>query len=123
MRFRIALLMILTGLSLTLSSCFSWVGNAGVQSSQKNHSGDIRPKPSTGDSSSGETLYRASCIVCHGPQASGGIGPRLSNNPVLSDDQAFWKVVYEGRHVMPPLKGAVTAQQLADIRAWLQTLR
>jgi cytochrome c553 len=47
----------------------------------------------------------------------------LAGNPVLSNDQAFWKVVYEGRHVMPPLKDAVTEQQMADIQAWLKTLR
>jgi mono/diheme cytochrome c family protein len=84
---------------------------------------ESRSKPASGDSSRGEELYHASCIVCHGPRASGAIGPKLVNNPVLSNDQAFWKVVYEGRHVMPPLKGAVTEQQMADIRAWLQTLR
>lgn len=85
--------------------------------------GSPGPKRSSGDSQQGEKLYRASCIVCHGPRASGGIGPRLVNNPILSNDRAFWKTVYEGRHVMPPLKGAVTEQQMADIRAWLQTLR
>ena len=89
----------------------------------RNSSGDIRPKPSSGDSNRGEKLYQASCIVCHGPRASGGIGLRLANNPVLSNDLAFWKVVYEGRHVMPPLKGVVTEQQMADIRAWLLALR
>ncbi|HSF70417.1 MAG TPA: c-type cytochrome [Nitrospira sp.] len=72
--------------------------------------------------SSGEELYRASCIVCHGPRAMGGVGPRLAGNPVLLNDQAFWKVVHEGRHVMPPLKDTVTDQQLIDIRAWLKTL-
>lgn len=70
----------------------------------------------------GEALYNASCVVCHGAQATGGIGPRLAGNPVLSNEQAFWKVVSEGRHVMPPLKDAVTKRQMADIQAWLKTL-
>jgi mono/diheme cytochrome c family protein len=52
----------------------------------------------------------------------GDIGPKLAGNPVLSNDQAFWKIVHEGRHVMPPLKGTVTDEQLTDIRAWLQSL-
>jgi mono/diheme cytochrome c family protein len=78
---------------------------------------------STGDHKRGEELYSASCVVCHGPRASGGIGPRLPGNPVLSNERAFWKIVYEGRHVMPPLKGAVTEQQMADFQAWLMTLR
>ena len=85
-------------------------------------SGSVPVRPA-GDSSRGEGLYNASCIVCHGPQAAGGIGPRLAGNPVLSNEPAFWKVVYEGRHVMPPLKGAIIEQQMADIQAWLKTLR
>lgn len=86
-------------------------------------SGNERGKHPAGDSSKGEGLYNSSCIVCHGPQAAGGIGPRLAGNAVLSNEPAFWKVVYEGRHVMPPLKGAITEQQMADIQAWLKTLR
>lgn len=89
----------------------------------RNSSVDIGLKPTPGDSRRGEELYQASCVVCHGPRASGAIGPRLANNPVLSNDQAFWKVVYEGRHVMPPLKGVVSERQMADIRAWLLALR
>ncbi|HEX5647526.1 MAG TPA: cytochrome c [Nitrospira sp.] len=123
MQFRIALLAILTGLSLALNSGLAWSGDVGVQPSEKNRSGDIRPKPSTGDSNRGEKLYQASCNVCHGPRATGGIGPRLAGNPVLSNEKAFWTVVYEGQHVMPPLNGVITSQQMADIRAWLLTLR
>ena len=82
--------------------------------------GDKQAHPSTGDSKRGEELYKASCIVCHGPRAEGGIGPKLASNPVLANDQAFWKIVHEGRHMMPPLKGTVTDQQFNDIRAWLR---
>jgi mono/diheme cytochrome c family protein len=79
--------------------------------------------PHTEIANGGEELYQASCVVCHGPWASGGIAPRLASNPILSNDQAFWKVVYEGRHVMPPLKGVITEEQMTDIRTWLQALR
>ena len=85
-------------------------------------SGSVSMRPA-GDSSRGEGLYNASCIVCHNSGAAGGIGPRLAGNPVLSNEPAFWKLVYEGRHVMPPLKGAITEQQMADIQTWLKTLR
>lgn len=70
----------------------------------------------------GEKPYNASCAVCHGQRAAGGIGPRLAGNPVLFNEQAFWKIVSEWRHVMPPLKDAVTKRQMADIQAWLKTL-
>ena len=81
------------------------------------------PTPPSGDGQRGEELYKASCIICHGPRAAGGIGPRLAGNSVLSNEQAFWKIVHEGRHVMPPLKDALSDQQMADILAWLRSLR
>jgi len=97
--------------------------DGGPQNADKiGSSGSVSMRPA-GDSSRGEGLYNASCIVCHNSGAAGGIGPRLAGNPVLSNEQAFWKVVYEGRHVMPPLKGVITEQQMADIQAWLKTLR
>jgi len=123
MQLYFALLVALIGVSPVLNSSLGWAGDAGMQSSGKNHSGNVMPKPSTGDSRRGEKLYQASCIVCHGPGATGGIGPRLAGNPVLSKEKTFWTVVYEGQHAMPPLSGAVTEQQMADIRAWLLTLR
>ncbi|MEC4890257.1 MAG: cytochrome c [Nitrospira sp.] len=100
------------------------LANDGVRQNaeQSRVSGNAAAHP-MGDGTRGEKLYNASCVVCHGPQATGGIGPRLTGNPVLFNEPAFWKVVYEGRHVMPPLKGAVTEQQMADIQAWLKTLR
>ncbi len=97
-------------------------GDGRQNADMKGSSGSLPARPA-GDSGRGEGLYNASCIVCHGPQAAGGIGPRLAGNAVLSNEQAFWKVVYEGRHVMPPLKGAITEQQMADIQAWLKALR
>ena len=94
-----------------------------IQVSDKQSASGAAPARPTGDGIKGEELYNASCVVCHGPRASGGIGPRLVGNPVLSNEQVFWKIVYEGRHMMPPLKGTVTEQQMADIQAWLKTLR
>jgi len=112
----------LLGISAPFVGSDAWAANGGSQGRTKSSAVESRPKPASGDSIRGEDLYQASCVVCHGPRASGGIGPRLVGNPVLSNDQAFWKIVYEGRHVMPPLKGAVTEQQMADIRAWLRSL-
>ena len=89
---------------------------------KEGQTGNDSEPSSMGNSTRGEELYQASCVVCHGSRAMGGIGPRLAGNPVLASDQAFWKIVHEGRNVMPPLKGVVTDQQLADIRAWLRTL-
>ncbi len=77
---------------------------------------------STGDRMPGETLYNASCIVCHGAGGEGGVGPRLAGNPGLKNDQQFRKILAEGRHMMPPLRDTLTEQQIRDIRTWLETL-
>ena len=76
-----------------------------------------------GNATNGKILYDASCIVCHGADAIGGVGPRLAGNPVLSNDKLFWDRVLKGEHIMPPLAGSLTTQQISDIQAWLKTLR
>jgi len=120
-------------ISFALSVCFlgassdvnsnpARASDGGPQVAEKNSSSGMASGHPTGDGKRGEELYKASCVVCHGARAMGGVGPKLAGNPVLSNDEAFWKIVHEGRHVMPPLKSAVTDQQMADIRAWLKTL-
>ena len=84
---------------------------------------EFKSQDSAEDSKRGQELYRASCIVCHGEEAMGRIGPRLAGNPILANEPAFRKILHEGRHVMPPLEGIVSDQQLAEIRTWLKTLR
>lgn len=109
--------------AIKLNGHFAWASEGGPPSGDKHSSTGTASPHSAGDATRGEELYNASCVVCHGTRAIGGIGPRLTGNPVLSNDQAFWKIVHEGRHMMPPQKGVVSDQQLADIRAWLKTLK
>lgn len=110
------------GASINVDGNLARASDGGLQGAVKNSSGGMAPTHPTGDDIRGEELYKASCVVCHGSRATGGIGPRLSGNPVVSNEQAFWKTVLEGRHMMPPLKDALTEQQIADIQAWLKTL-
>lgn len=79
--------------------------------------------PHVGNATNGKILYDASCVVCHGAGATGGVGPRLAGNPVLSNDKLFWNRVLKGQHIMPPLADNLTSQQIADIQAWLKSLR
>ena len=111
------------GDSRGMDSNFAWASDGRPQVADKSSSSGMASGHPTGNDKRGEELYNASCVVCHGSRATGGVGPRLAGNPVLSNEQAFWKTVYEGRHMMPPLKGALTEQQIADIQAWLKTLR
>ncbi len=118
-----ALSMTFLGASINVDGHLARASDGSPQGADKNSSSGMTSRHPTGDSTRGEELYNASCVVCHGQRATGGIGPRLAGNPVLSNELAFWKTVSEGRHVMPPLKDALTEQQMADIQAWLKTLR
>jgi mono/diheme cytochrome c family protein len=118
-----ALSMTFLGASINVDGYLARVSDGSPEGADKNSLSGVASRHPTGDNKRGEGLYNASCVVCHGPRATGGIGPHLAGNPVLSNELAFWKTVSEGRHVMPPLKDALTEQQMADIQAWLKTLR
>ncbi|MGH7184080.1 MAG: c-type cytochrome [Nitrospiraceae bacterium] len=119
----VAVSVLLLAASIDGDGHLALANDSGAQGTDTHASSGLASMHPTGDNKRGEGLYNASCVVCHGPRAAGGIGPRLADSPILSNEQAFWKIVYEGRHVMPPLKGIVTEQQMADIQAWLKTLR
>ena len=119
---RFTLSVFFLGAAINVDGHLARASEGGPEGADKNSSSGMASKHPPGDSKRGEGLYNASCVVCHGPRATGGIGPRLAGNPVLSNEQAFWKTVYDGQHVMPPLKGALTEKQMADVQAWLKTL-
>jgi len=76
-----------------------------------------------GEATRGQGLFLSNCLPCHGPTAAGGVGPRLTANPILSQDNVFWQTVLYGRGAMPAWKNTLTAQQIADIQVWLKTQR
>jgi mono/diheme cytochrome c family protein len=119
---RYILSVLFLGAAINVDGHLARASEGGPEGADQNSSSGMALKHPIGNNKRGEGLYNASCVVCHGPRATGGIGPRLAGNPVLSNEQTFWKTVYDGRHVMPPLKGALTEQQMADIKAWLKTL-
>ena len=118
-----ALSLFFIGASINVDGNLARGSGGGPPGADKNSPSGPSSRHPAGDNTRGEELYNASCVVCHGQRATGGIGPRLAGNPVLSNGQAFWKTLSEGRHIMPPLKDALTEQQTADIQAWLKTLR
>jgi mono/diheme cytochrome c family protein len=45
----------------------------------------------------------------------------VAGNPILTEEDLFWKTVLYGRGAMPPWEEALSVQQIADIQAWLKT--
>jgi cytochrome c oxidase cbb3-type subunit 3 len=80
------------------------------------------PQHPVGQVDRGQKLFGQNCMPCHGPAAAGGMGPTLAKNPVLIDERRFWDTVRQGRGAMPAWGSMLTAQEIADIQAWLKTL-
>ncbi len=76
-----------------------------------------------GNARRGAHLFSTNCQACHGQMAAGGAGPKLSNNPILSEVDRFWDTVLHGRGAMPAWGAILKTQEIADIHAWLQTIR
>lgn len=71
---------------------------------------------SQGNAENGAALFiDKGCIVCHGADATGGIGPNIQEDTVEN--------IANFVGVVPPMTGiSLTPQDRADIVAWLQTL-
>ena len=88
--------------------------------------------------SPGEAVYRASCMVCHGPTADGvvGLGKPLRNSAFVqeSDDAELFVNIAEGRlpddpmnttGMMMPGRGAqnITDGQITDVMVFLRSIQ
>jgi FtsP/CotA-like multicopper oxidase with cupredoxin domain len=77
----------------------------------------------TGLADRGYDVYNKNCKACHGNLAKGDYGPKLQQNPILHDDNNFWKIVLKGRGNMPAWEERLNSQQIADVQAYLKTLQ
>lgn len=76
-------------------------------------------RPLAGIPARGAGIYAYNCRACHGPDGSGGMGPKLSGNPILTREDLFWETVLHGRGAMPGWSHTLTLQEIADVFAWL----
>ena len=94
--------------------------------------------PGNGNADAGKTLFlgSAGCVACHtvaGTAAAGTNGPNLSKvGSALTADQIYTQLVDPSQRPAPYAKApgsvqmpknSLTAQQRADITAWLVTLK
>lgn len=77
--------------------------------------------PIVGLAKRGAEVFANNCQACHGTGATGGMGPKLVQNPILKQEDLFWETVLHGRGPMPAWESALSHQDIADIHAWLLT--
>src|SRR5438270_8371287 len=77
------------------------------------------PATPDGNTASGERLYTANCVNCHGPKALGAeLGPCLVGKAILAHPDAYHRIVREGLRRMPGFQSALTAAQQDDLLSW-----
>lgn len=69
----------------------------------------------------GDTIFKDTCVSCHGADASGGDGPSLHGLGL--NDAQIDSTIANGRGEMPAFGKQFTAQDVTDIVAYLRTLR
>ena len=78
--------------------------------------------PSTQESShlkdKGQIAFKKNCVLCHGDDGQGKIGPRLTGRSILSAD--FWSTVMWGRRSMPGFSGLLSRDEISNIQAYLR---
>ncbi|MGD2206641.1 MAG: c-type cytochrome [Anaerolineae bacterium] len=84
------------------------------------------PEPAAeGDPAHGQEVFLQSCANCHGENAQGGsLGPTLvSSDVAANDDEYFRQIIVNGRAgtAMPAWGDILSAQDIADVIAWLRT--
>ncbi len=79
-----------------------------------------------GDVDRGESIFASTCVACHGPRGSGtSIAPRLAEAPILSDPNAVYATISEGRLEagMPSWGQVLSPAEINDVIAYLDALK
>lgn len=86
---------------------------------------DLQPIP--GSPSEGKVAYDQHCASCHGPEGTGGTGPRIANPAFLAtaSDPFLYHSIRLGRPgtPMPAFEGTVPEGSIRDIVAYLRSLQ
>jgi alcohol dehydrogenase (cytochrome c) len=70
------------------------------------------------DPGNGQTVYDAACTFCHGEAGEGGHGGGPTLAPVTNPAAAA-QIIAEGRNDMPAFGGALSAEQIRDVSAYV----
>ncbi len=83
-----------------------WVGTTAT--SQRGKQSDL-----------GAMSWKGACSKCHGPQAQGDIGPRLTGNPLLGDREGLETLIRDGRGEMPRIGPDWSDRQVDALQAYV----
>ncbi|WP_135556572.1 c-type cytochrome [Paenibacillus cymbidii] len=71
------------------------------------------------DAAAAETVFKQSCVACHGANLEGGAGPALKTIGSKLSDQQIYKKIQNGGGGMPKFKGQIKDEDTANLATWL----
>lgn len=66
-----------------------------------------------------EAIYAKSCLVCHGEQLEGKMGPNLQKVGAKMTQEQIFKLVTNGKGAMPGFKSSLKEEEIANLSIWL----
>jgi len=78
-----------------------------------------------GPEDTGEQIYTALCVNCHGPNLVGGIGPPLGpgSNAARQPDEFLSFAIIEGRGRMPSFSTVLNDQQVEKLISYIREVQ
>jgi mono/diheme cytochrome c family protein len=64
-------------------------------------------------------VYEQSCLMCHGDQLQGVVGPKLSDVGSRLNEQQIAHKIQNGGGGMPAFKDQLTAAEIGNLAKWL----
>ena len=74
------------------------------------------------DEAAAQAVYKANCLACHGDRLRGGLGPALDKIGTTMSKEMIYERIELGGNGMPPFKGRLSEEELANLANWLAGL-
>lgn len=104
------------GCLMALGIILNLAGGNGEPDNQKQEAG--MPQVTLNENAA-TSVYKQSCLSCHGDQLQGGVGPNLQKVGTEMNEQQIYNRILKGAGVMPAFKGTLKDEDIANIALWL----
>jgi mono/diheme cytochrome c family protein len=71
------------------------------------------------DATAAQALYKQNCISCHGVDLQGGVGPNLQKVGSKLTLEQTYKLLQNGKGMMPGFKTQLKDEEIANLSRWL----
>lgn len=71
------------------------------------------------DAAAAQALFKQNCISCHGADLQGAVGPNLQKVGSKLTLEQIYKLLQNGKGMMPSFKAQLKDEEIANLSRWL----